>query len=96
MIWLSTYIKIYNIYIYIYIFFNLQNLLLICDYYFSITVNKNSIHGDANMLSPGGVRLGTSALTSRSFKEQDFVKVAEYLHRAVQIALSVQVLQNLL
>jgi glycine hydroxymethyltransferase len=43
------------------------------------------------MLAPGGVRVGTSALTSRSFKEQDFVKVAEYLHRAVQIALSVQV-----
>ena len=43
------------------------------------------------MLAPGGVRIGTSALTSRSFKEQDFVNVAEYLHRAVQIAISVQV-----
>ncbi|GBC00257.1 hypothetical protein RclHR1_00380025 [Rhizophagus clarus] len=61
----------------------------ICDMV-NITVNKNSIHGDTNMLAPGGVRIGTSALTSRSFKEQDFVKVAEYLHRAVQIALSVQ------
>ncbi|RIA92213.1 serine hydroxymethyltransferase [Glomus cerebriforme] len=61
----------------------------ICDMV-NITVNKNSIHGDVNMLAPGGVRIGTPALTSRSFKEQDFVKVAEYLHRAVQIALSVQ------
>jgi len=61
----------------------------ICDMV-NITVNKNSIPGDVNMLAPGGVRVGTSALTSRSFKEQDFVKVAEYLHRAVQIALVVQ------
>ncbi|CAB4378331.1 serine hydroxymethyltransferase [Rhizophagus irregularis] len=61
----------------------------ICDMV-NITVNKNSIPGDVNMLAPGGVRIGTSALTSRSFREQDFVKVAEYLHRAVQIALSVQ------
>ncbi|CAI2179705.1 2874_t:CDS:2 [Funneliformis geosporum] len=61
----------------------------ICDMV-NITINKNSIPGDVNMLAPGGVRLGTSALTSRSFKEQDFVKVAEYLHRAVQIAILVQ------
>ncbi|CAG8609787.1 3698_t:CDS:2 [Ambispora leptoticha] len=61
----------------------------ICDMA-NITINKNSIHGDSSMLSPGGVRLGTPALTSRSFKEQDFVKVAEFLHRAVQIAVSIQ------
>uniref|UniRef100_A0A1D1Z011 Serine hydroxymethyltransferase n=1 Tax=Anthurium amnicola TaxID=1678845 RepID=A0A1D1Z011_9ARAE len=61
----------------------------ICDMV-NITINKNSIPGDVNMLAPGGVRIGTAALTSRSFKEHDFVKVAEYLHRAVQIALSVQ------
>ncbi|CAG8569800.1 5598_t:CDS:2, partial [Acaulospora morrowiae] len=56
----------------------------------SITINKNSIHGDVNMVAPGGVRIGTPALTSRSFKEEDFLKVAEFLHRAVQIALRVQ------
>ncbi|RUS34731.1 serine hydroxymethyltransferase [Jimgerdemannia flammicorona] len=56
----------------------------------NITVNKNSIHGDKSAVSPGGVRLGTAALTSRSFKEEDFVKVAEFLHRTVQIALDVQ------
>ncbi|CAG8474519.1 3442_t:CDS:2 [Acaulospora colombiana] len=61
----------------------------ICDMV-NITVNKNSIHGDTNMVSPGGIRIGTPALTSRSFKEEDFVKVADFLHRAVQIALAVQ------
>ena len=55
-----------------------------------ITVNKNAVHGDVSALSPGGVRLGTPALTSRSFKEHDFEKVAEFLHRAIQITLKCQ------
>lgn len=61
----------------------------ICDMV-HITINKNSIAGDKSAVTPGGVRLGASALTSRSLKEEDFVKVAEYLHRTVQIALDVQ------
>ncbi|KAG2171753.1 hypothetical protein INT43_008133 [Umbelopsis isabellina] len=55
-----------------------------------ITINKNSIAGDKSAVTPGGVRLGSSALTSRSMKEEDFVKVAEFLHRTVQIAVAVQ------
>lgn len=55
-----------------------------------ITINKNSIAGDKSAVTPGGVRLGASALTSRSLKEDDFVKVAEFLHRTVQIAAEVQ------
>ncbi|KAI9599216.1 serine hydroxymethyltransferase [Syncephalis fuscata] len=61
----------------------------ICDMV-HITINKNSVHGDVSALTPGGCRIGTAALTSRSFKDDDFVKVAEFLHRAVQIALSAQ------
>ncbi|KAI8975518.1 serine hydroxymethyltransferase [Mycotypha africana] len=61
----------------------------ICDMV-HITINKNSIAGDKSAVTPGGVRLGTSALTSRSLKEEDFVKVAEFLHRTVQIAAAVQ------
>ncbi|KAJ9060090.1 glycine hydroxymethyltransferase shm1 [Entomophthora muscae] len=56
----------------------------------SITINKNAVHGDVSALSPGGVRLGASSLTSRSLREKDFVSVAAFLHRAVQIALKVQ------
>ncbi|OZJ05301.1 Serine hydroxymethyltransferase 2 [Bifiguratus adelaidae] len=55
-----------------------------------ITINKNSIAGDKSAVTPGGVRLGTAALTSRSFKEEDMVKVGEFLHRTVQIASDVQ------
>lgn len=41
-------------------------------------------------MSPGGVRIGTPALTSRSFLEADFAKIADFLERAVEICLAVQ------
>lgn len=56
----------------------------------SITTNKNSIPGDTSALNPGGVRLGTPALTTRGLNEQDFDRVAEFLHRGSQIALEAQ------
>lgn len=56
----------------------------------SITLNKNSIHGDTSALTPGGVRVGACALTSRGLKETDFVQVAEFLHRAVEIGIKIQ------
>mmetsp|Transcript_14018 Transcript_14018/g.24373 ORF Transcript_14018/g.24373 Transcript_14018/m.24373 type:complete len:456 (+) Transcript_14018:100-1467(+) len=55
-----------------------------------ITLNKNAVPGDKSALSPGGVRIGTPALTTRGFVESDFEKVAEFLHRAVQIAAKIQ------
>jgi len=55
----------------------------------SITLNKNSIHGDKSAMSPGGVRVGAPALTSRGFVEKDFKQVAEFLDRALKLALKV-------
>jgi len=55
-----------------------------------ITLNKNSIHGDKSAFSPGGVRVGSPALTSRGLKEKDFEQVAEFLHRSVQLCLKIQ------
>ena len=56
----------------------------------SITANKNSIPGDTSAINPGGVRLGTPALTSRGFGTMDFDQVAEFLHRGCQLAIKVQ------
>ena len=55
-----------------------------------VTVNKNSIPGDKSALVPGGLRLGAPALTSRGFKEDDFVKVVGLIDEAVDIAKAVQ------
>lgn len=52
----------------------------------SITLNKNSVPGDKSAIVPGGIRVGTPALTTRGFKEDDFEQVAVFIDRAVQIA----------
>lgn len=55
-----------------------------------ITLNKNAVFGDASALSPGGVRIGAPAMTSRGLVEKDFVQIAEFLSRAVDLCLEVQ------
>ena len=61
----------------------------------SITANKNSVPGDTSAVNPGGVRVGTAALTTRGFGVSDFDKVADYLHRGYQIALQAQEIATL-
>ena len=56
----------------------------------SITLNKNSIYGDRSAVAPGGVRIGTPALTTRGFTETDFEQVAEFLHRVILLAKDIQ------
>ena len=56
----------------------------------NISINKNSVFGDTSALSPGGIRLGTSGLTSRDLTEEDFHQVALFLDEAIQISLSIQ------
>lgn len=55
-----------------------------------MTTNKNSIVGDTSAVNPGGVRLGTPALTSRGLGEKDFERVAEFLDRGCRIAVQAQ------
>ena len=55
-----------------------------------ISLNKNSVFGDTSALSPGGIRLGSSPLTSRDFKGEDFMVVASFLHRCIQLAIEIQ------
>lgn len=51
----------------------------------NVAANKNTVPGDKSALIPGGLRIGTPAMTSRGFKEQDFVKIADFIDRAVKI-----------
>ncbi len=64
----------------------IEKICDMCD----ITVNKNTVPGDQSAISPGGVRLGTCALTTRGFVEEDFVKVGEILDRIVKLAINIQ------
>jgi glycine hydroxymethyltransferase len=51
---------------------------------------ENAVSGDASAQTPGGIRLGTSAITSRNMLESDVKVVANFLHRAVQLSLLLQ------
>jgi len=56
----------------------------------SITLNRNAVHGDASALSPGGVRIGAPAMTTRGCTSEDFKTIAGFLDRCCQIAIKVQ------
>lgn len=51
-----------------------------------IAANKNTVPGDKSAMVPGGLRMGTPALTSRGFVESDFEQVADFVDRGVKIA----------
>ncbi|CAN1170652.1 Serine hydroxymethyltransferase 3, chloroplastic [Linum perenne] len=53
----------------------------------SITLNKNSVPGDKSALMPGGIRIGSPAMTTRGFKEREFVATADFIHEGVQLTL---------
>merc|ERR1712222_156302 len=56
----------------------------------AISLNRNAVHGDASALSPGGVRIGSPAMTTRGCNTEHFKTIAGYLDRCCQIALKVQ------
>lgn len=55
-----------------------------------IAVNKNTCPGDKSALRPGGLRIGAPALTSRNMKEEDFVQVAKFIDKGVQLTKEIQ------
>jgi glycine hydroxymethyltransferase len=55
-----------------------------------IACNKNTVPGDVSAMVPGGLRIGTPALTSRGFTEKDFEQVAEFIVRGIKIAQDVK------
>jgi glycine hydroxymethyltransferase len=48
-----------------------------------VASNKNTVPGDKSALKPGGLRLGTPAMTSRGFQPEDFRRVADIVDRVV-------------
>lgn len=50
----------------------------------NITVNKNQIPNDElPPLKSSGVRIGTPAMTTKGFKEADFIKLANLIHNFI-------------
>lgn len=66
-----------------------SKLEALCDLV-GITINKNAVPGDKSALSPGGVRIGTAAVTSMGYTTDHMHKVASHLNAAVKLALEIQ------
>lgn len=64
----------------------LEKILERCD----ISVNKNSVVGDTSAINPGGVRLGTPAMTSRGMKERDMETIALLIDKVVRVGKDVE------
>lgn len=62
---------------------------LVCEHT-SIVCNKNTVPGDRSALNPSGLRIGAPAMTSRGLMEEDFVKVGEFIGRAVGVTQEIQ------
>jgi glycine hydroxymethyltransferase len=56
----------------------------------NIACNKNSVPGDKSALTPGGIRIGAPAMSSRGMGEQDFARIAKYIDRCIKISKEVQ------
>jgi len=56
----------------------------------SISLNRNTVAGDKSALTPGGVRIGTPAMTTRGCTTKDFEQIGTFLDKCCQIALQVQ------
>lgn len=55
-----------------------------------ITLNKNAVVGDVSAMTPGGVRIGAPAMTSRGLKEADFEQIAEFLNEVLEECKKIQ------
>jgi glycine hydroxymethyltransferase len=51
-----------------------------------VAANKNTVPGDRSAMKPGGLRMGTPAMTTRGFQPADFTRVADVVDHAVGIA----------
>ncbi|KAI3360108.1 hypothetical protein L3Q82_014420 [Scortum barcoo] len=60
----------------------------------AITCSKHACPGEDIALCLSGLRLGTPALTSRGLLEEDFKKVAEFIHRGI-VLLTLEVQRSL-
>ena len=54
-----------------------------------VASNKNTVPGDKSAMKPGGLRMGSPAMTTRGFQPEDFKRVADIVHRAVTITQNV-------
>ena len=52
--------------------------------------NKNAVIGDKSALSPGGIRIGLCAMTTRGLKESDIITLSNLIRRTIELGIHLQ------
>ena len=61
----------------------------------NITVNKNTIpYDNESPLVTSGIRIGTPAMTTRGFKEEEFIEVANIIYEALTNKENLEILKQ--
>ena len=55
-----------------------------------ISVNKNAVIGDKSALSPGGIRIGLCAMTTRGLKGNDIITLSNLIRRTIELGIELQ------
>jgi glycine hydroxymethyltransferase len=71
-----------------------HRLQTVCDCC-NITLNKNSLPGDKSAMYPGGVRIGSCAMTTRGLNEADFEIIGLFIDRAIHICMTLKDVEKL-
>jgi glycine hydroxymethyltransferase len=58
----------------------------------NISLNKNTVYGDKSALSPSGIRIGTTCMTTRNMPKDGWTKLAHWLERCIKICKSRQLI----
>jgi glycine hydroxymethyltransferase len=45
---------------------------------------------DTSAINPGGIRVGAPAMTTRGFAEPEFIKIVDFIDRAIKVAIEIQ------
>ena len=62
----------------------------------NITVNKNTIPNETESpFKTSGIRIGSAAMTTRGFKEEEFIQVAKYIIKALNNYENEEILANI-
>ena len=55
-----------------------------------ISINKNTVFGDKSPMNPGGIRLGSAAMTSRLCNEEHFKSIASFIDECIRLSKEIQ------
>ncbi len=61
-----------------------------CTVFIFLIFSQTVVPGDKSALNPSGLRFGTPPITTRGIKENDIVRIVDYVDKAFELAVEIQ------